>query len=381
MPPRKSSASEAATGVGEVSTMSLPTDLPDPDVSMMSTTSTTSKSAKANGTSSKSKDKADGEHGGEKEKEKDKDALGIDVCVLDRRMVLPNPLFGIYLTIVHHFNAANSILVLVPTRLTIYQDLLLPRTLLSRLARGVLPPNTSISKDALLALTKASSVFISHLASSADSLTTRKTIAPQDVLNALEDIEWGHLRPRCEEELKIYEDLSRGKRKGYRERVKARESGVSVATAASTDIGETADGEDHEEEDGGRAGKRPKVDQPFQLHAEPSPSIMNGTHPDVTSNTRPNYDETGDETQPEEDITMNQDPAEEEDEEEDPEDEEDPEAEESPEEEYETADEEDAGVRDQLHGDMLENENRSKGWARGGVGVGINGDETEDESD
>lgn len=338
MPPRKSSASEAATGVGEVSTMSLPTDLPDPDVSMMSTTSTTSKSAKANGTSSKSKDKADGEHGGEKEKEKDKDALGID-------------------------------------------DLLLPRTLLSRLARGVLPPNTSISKDALLALTKASSVFISHLASSADSLTTRKTIAPQDVLNALEDIEWGHLRPRCEEELKIYEDLSRGKRKGYRERVKARESGVSVATAASTDIGETADGEDHEEEDGGRAGKRPKVDQPFQLHAEPSPSIMNGTHPDVTSNTRPNYDETGDETQPEEDITMNQDPAEEEDEEEDPEDEEDPEAEESPEEEYETADEEDAGVRDQLHGDMLENENRSKGWARGGVGVGINGDETEDESD
>lgn len=46
------------------------------------------------------------------------------------------------------------------------KDLSLPRTMVQRLAKGVLQPNTSISKDALLALSKGATVFINYLAQS-----------------------------------------------------------------------------------------------------------------------------------------------------------------------------------------------------------------------
>lgn len=44
------------------------------------------------------------------------------------------------------------------------KDLSLPRTMVTRLAKGVLPPNTSINKDAILAMSKGATVFINYLA-------------------------------------------------------------------------------------------------------------------------------------------------------------------------------------------------------------------------
>lgn len=44
------------------------------------------------------------------------------------------------------------------------QDFALPRSIVTRLAKGVLPPNTQIQANAILAMTKSASVFISHLA-------------------------------------------------------------------------------------------------------------------------------------------------------------------------------------------------------------------------
>ena len=41
----------------------------------------------------------------------------------------------------------------------------MPRTMVQRLAKGSLPPNTHVQKDALTALCKSSTVFINHLAS------------------------------------------------------------------------------------------------------------------------------------------------------------------------------------------------------------------------
>lgn len=49
--------------------------------------------------------------------------------------------------------------------LTAPQDLSLPKSMIARLAKGVLPPNTQIHKDALLALHKSATVFISYIAS------------------------------------------------------------------------------------------------------------------------------------------------------------------------------------------------------------------------
>ena len=40
----------------------------------------------------------------------------------------------------------------------------MPRTMVTRLAKGVLPPNTQVQKDAISALSKGATMFISHLA-------------------------------------------------------------------------------------------------------------------------------------------------------------------------------------------------------------------------
>jgi len=44
------------------------------------------------------------------------------------------------------------------------QDLSLPKSMIARLAKGVLPANTQIHKDALLALHKSATVFVSYIA-------------------------------------------------------------------------------------------------------------------------------------------------------------------------------------------------------------------------
>lgn len=54
--------------------------------------------------------------------------------------------------------------VAAPTAPGFVQDLNLPRSIITRLAKGVLPPNTQIQANAILAMTKGATVFISHLA-------------------------------------------------------------------------------------------------------------------------------------------------------------------------------------------------------------------------
>jgi DNA polymerase epsilon subunit 3 len=45
------------------------------------------------------------------------------------------------------------------------QDLNLPKSIVQRLAKGVLPPNTQIQKDALLAMSKSATVFVNYITS------------------------------------------------------------------------------------------------------------------------------------------------------------------------------------------------------------------------
>ncbi|KAI4193841.1 MAG: hypothetical protein LQ348_002767, partial [Seirophora lacunosa] len=44
------------------------------------------------------------------------------------------------------------------------EDLSLPRSMVQRLAKGVLPPNTQIQKDAITAMSKGATVFVSYIA-------------------------------------------------------------------------------------------------------------------------------------------------------------------------------------------------------------------------
>lgn len=47
----------------------------------------------------------------------------------------------------------------------VIQDLTLPKSIITRLAKGVLPANTQIQANAILAMSKSATVFISYLAS------------------------------------------------------------------------------------------------------------------------------------------------------------------------------------------------------------------------
>ncbi|KAJ5767092.1 Histone-fold [Penicillium nucicola] len=93
------------------------------------------------------------------------------------------------------------------------EDYLLPRSLTIRLAKAVLPPNTTIQKDAVLAMQKAATVFVSYLSSHANDATLKRTIAPSDVFNALSELELDSFRGRLEQELEAYTDIKAGKRK------------------------------------------------------------------------------------------------------------------------------------------------------------------------
>jgi hypothetical protein len=119
-------------------------------------------------------------------------------------------------------------------------------------------------------------VFISYLASHSNEVTTKKTIGPQDVLKAIQEIEMGGVMGlgevgtdgkvggRLERELEVWETVVRGKRKGYREKVKQRESGVGPGSSENGGE-ERKEGEDDRgepeakrarvEEGGGEEGK------------------------------------------------------------------------------------------------------------------------------
>ncbi|KAJ5246824.1 Histone-fold [Penicillium chermesinum] len=93
------------------------------------------------------------------------------------------------------------------------EDYLLPRSLTVRLAKSVLPPNTTIQKDAVLAIQKAATVFVSYLSSHANDATLKRTLAPSDVFAALTDLEFDQFRGRLEQELEAYMEIKAGKRK------------------------------------------------------------------------------------------------------------------------------------------------------------------------
>ncbi|RYP74252.1 hypothetical protein DL770_007633 [Monosporascus sp. CRB-9-2] len=117
------------------------------------------------------------------------------------------------------------------------EDLTLPKSIITRLAKGVLPPNTQIQTNAVLAMSKSATVFINHLANAANEHTqnaNKKTIMPNDVFAALEDIEFPFLRERLEAEFKKFNEVQTTKRNTYRRKVAAAKAGKSAPAPATT---------------------------------------------------------------------------------------------------------------------------------------------------
>ncbi|EED24097.1 CBF/NF-Y family transcription factor, putative [Talaromyces stipitatus ATCC 10500] len=98
------------------------------------------------------------------------------------------------------------------------EDLLLPRAVTQRLAKSVLPPDTAIQKDALLAIQKAATVFVSYLSSHANEATLKRTLAPSDVLNALSELEFDSFKHQLERELDAHNEALADKKKALKDR-------------------------------------------------------------------------------------------------------------------------------------------------------------------
>ncbi|KAI2624792.1 histone-fold-containing protein [Xylaria nigripes] len=194
------------------------------------------------------------------------------------------------------------------------EDLNLPKSIITRLAKGVLPSNTQIQANAILAMSKSATVFINHLANAANEHTqnnNKKTIMPSDVFEALGDIEFPFFRERLEAEFKKFNDTQTSKRNTYRRKVAAQKK----ADKANTSVMSTASA--GAESDSAPRAKKQKP---------------NATHEDST------MDIDGDETlEPHEpsDADTEPDPEHEEDEEEDDDDQENAEEEDDEEEEEE----------------------------------------------
>ncbi|KNG51288.1 histone-fold-containing protein [Stemphylium lycopersici] len=188
------------------------------------------------------------------------------------------------------------------------EDLNLPKSIVQRLAKGVLPPNTQIQKDALLAMSKSATVFVNYITSCAaeKALSSgKKTVMPKDVFDAMSDLEFAFMLPRLEAEVTKFTSIQADKRNTYRKKVREEKKAVSStgAAPASTPTKPTDNGDvvmEGAEEGGERATKRARRES-----GDDDNNINNNAEGDVS-------EEEGDETADVEDEEVEDDEIEEE---------------------------------------------------------------------
>ncbi|KAF5530590.1 DNA polymerase epsilon subunit D [Fusarium mexicanum] len=148
------------------------------------------------------------------------------------------------------------------------EDLTLPKSIITRLSKGVLPPNTQIQANAIMALSQSTTVFINYLASHANENTVnagKKTISPADVFKALEETEFAFLKEPLEAEFAKFNAIQTEKRTSYRQKVRAKKS-----DGPDTDMPDTSNIEadpDTTAVSTGPLAKRPRV-EPGNAEAE-----------------------------------------------------------------------------------------------------------------
>ncbi|KAF5658739.1 DNA polymerase epsilon subunit D [Fusarium denticulatum] len=143
------------------------------------------------------------------------------------------------------------------------EDLTLPKSIITRLSKGVLPPNTQIQANAIMALSQSTTVFINYLASHANENTVnagKKTISPADVFKALEETEFAFLKEPLEAEFAKFNAIQTEKRTSYRQKVRAKKSDGPDTSNMETDGDTTAVST-------GPLAKRPRV-EPGNAEAE-----------------------------------------------------------------------------------------------------------------
>ncbi|AOW00284.1 DNA polymerase epsilon subunit D [Yarrowia lipolytica] len=87
-------------------------------------------------------------------------------------------------------------------------DLLYPKSTIKNLAKETLPDDAIISKDALTAIQRAATLFVSYMASHGNASAEaggRKKITPQDVFVALKDVDLAQFVPSVTQSVNEFE--------------------------------------------------------------------------------------------------------------------------------------------------------------------------------
>ncbi|KAF2266889.1 histone-fold-containing protein [Lojkania enalia] len=168
------------------------------------------------------------------------------------------------------------------------EDLNLPKSIVQRLAKGVLPPNTQIQKDALLAMSKSATVFVNYLTHHAQENAARsnkKTVMPKDVFDAMMELEFEGFLPRLEAEVAKFTSIQADKRNSYRKKVREEKKAQK----------EAGDGKSRSVNGHAAEGNSPPTKRARRS------SVDNGEHASG-SDEEPDVDETVDDVQEEDEV-------------------------------------------------------------------------------
>ncbi|GAB1606476.1 DNA polymerase epsilon subunit 3-like isoform X1 [Argonauta hians] len=131
------------------------------------------------------------------------------------------------------------------------EDLNLPNAVITRIIKEAIPDGVNVSKEARLAISKAASVFVLYATSCSNNFalrSKRKTITAQDVLSAMQDMEFDQFLDPLKMCLDSFRREQQGKKEASEKRRKAKEETIVIDDEEEGDENEEEDGSLEEEE-------------------------------------------------------------------------------------------------------------------------------------
>ncbi|XP_033732533.1 DNA polymerase epsilon subunit 3-like [Pecten maximus] len=130
------------------------------------------------------------------------------------------------------------------------EDLNLPNAVVTRIIKDAIPDGVNVSKEARLAISKAASVFVLYATSCSNNFALkgkRKTITAQDVMSAMDDMEFEHFVEPLQQCLDSYRQGQKNKKEAASERKRK----TQVEVTPIEEDGEENGGEDDDDDDSG----------------------------------------------------------------------------------------------------------------------------------
>ncbi|XP_064649849.1 DNA polymerase epsilon subunit 3-like [Lineus longissimus] len=132
------------------------------------------------------------------------------------------------------------------------EDLNLPNAVIARIIKDALPDGVNIGKDARLAISKAASVFVLYATSCANNFAMkgkRKTISAQDVLLAMNDMEFERFVGPLKEALEAFKNEQKSKKQASEQKKKAKEAAANGGADTEAMVTETEEAQEEEAPD------------------------------------------------------------------------------------------------------------------------------------